>query len=1153
MIQIRSINNVARYERKTLLRSWFFRIFVAIALFYMIMFNIFFFAHDQQSNWMFRALESFMPYINTLFINVAQAVVAVFLASDFLKQDKKLDTAEVIYTRPISNIEYVVGKTWGIISVFMGLTFFFMLITAIFNFVIKDVGFDPMSYVMYPLLIALPTLVYILGISFILMIVVKNQAVTFLILLGYVALTLFYFQDKYFGIFDYIGFNFSMGYSEMIGFVEPQLVFMQRGFYFFLGISFIFATVRWINRLPQSPLWNQLNLLFFVITFLIGSGMGVMYLQEKMSITESRDEFRQLNDQWEYLPNVKITSNALDVTHTNSHVSVVSDMWVKSKTGLPVDTFILTLNPGFKIKSFESSNHGISYKRQGHLLIVTPDVPFAKDDSLNIKLAYNGTIDTKVCYLDVLDDDLINRRHIGPIGIENMYGLIRSDYVLMTPETLWYPRAGVTFNMNNFLTSVPGFTSFSLTVKTKKGLTAISQGKVMQNNSTWTFSNAQDLNALSLIIGDYEKKSITVDSLDIHLYHAPGHDYYTSYFPNLKDTLEEVIKDRINDYESNTLDLYLAFDRINIVEVPVQFQVFDRVLNAPYETVQPEMFLFPEKGASLSSADFKRRLYYENRRNTERSGGGKRPIEIEADVFQDFLRQTFLTTASSSGFSRDASGRPQRNSSSSQFRIDGASFGSNPLSAFPMYYDFTTAFESDEYPMFNSIVSTYLQQGFSISTFQQFTGGMGDVEKANLALKMNSLEDMIENKAQRDLLPKIISQKGSFLINGLKHEVGIYDFDDFLYYYIEDHAFQTIALDSVANALYKDYEVDMYSFLESLNTKGSIPKFLMSSATFFESRDEYGPIYIVRFKMTNNGDVKGLVNVSFRMGGGFGGGGENEERILSFEAGETKEVQLVLFEQPRLMTVNTLVSENIPSSFSVFLRNATRLGKGTFEEYENIVSVPVMLESESELVIDNEHEGFSVHVETNESKLKKYLEDRKEEEEIGYGSVSGRYTPNRWKPVAHTAFYGESVRSAWYVRGGNGNSYVTWQAPLKDKGFYDIYTYIPVSAMLGRSGGDRGRGSGQGGQRDGQSGDRGRGGGGGPSFADGGTDYHYFIYHGIEKEEVEYVLSNEQLEGWNKLGTFFLEDDSIKIQLTNQSSGNRVFADAIKLVKRENQ
>ena len=46
------------------------------------------------------------------YISIAQSVIVIFLAGSFLKRDKKLDTAEVIYVRPMSNADYIVGKVW---------------------------------------------------------------------------------------------------------------------------------------------------------------------------------------------------------------------------------------------------------------------------------------------------------------------------------------------------------------------------------------------------------------------------------------------------------------------------------------------------------------------------------------------------------------------------------------------------------------------------------------------------------------------------------------------------------------------------------------------------------------------------------------------------------------------------------------------------------------------------------------------------------------------------------------------------------------------------------------------------------------------------------------------------------------------------------
>ena len=51
--------------------------------------------------WIYRGIPASLPYVNLLQLNAVQAVIAIFLASDFLKRDKKLDTTEVVYMRSL--------------------------------------------------------------------------------------------------------------------------------------------------------------------------------------------------------------------------------------------------------------------------------------------------------------------------------------------------------------------------------------------------------------------------------------------------------------------------------------------------------------------------------------------------------------------------------------------------------------------------------------------------------------------------------------------------------------------------------------------------------------------------------------------------------------------------------------------------------------------------------------------------------------------------------------------------------------------------------------------------------------------------------------------------------------------------------------------
>jgi len=371
------------------------------------------------------------------------------------------------------------------------------------------------------------------------------------------------------------------------------------------------------------------------------------------------------------------------------------------------------------------------------------------------------------------------------------------------------------------------------------------------------------------------------------------------------------------------------------------------------------------------------------------------------------------------------------------------------------------------------------------------------------------------------------------------------DFDNFLYYYLEDHAFTEIPFEKFSGDFRNEFGVEIAPYLEVFNSGGDLATFLISDPEFIKTRDDIGDVFLVRFRITNTGKAKGMVDLVFRiMGqGGFGGGGMTEEhRLYEVDPGITKEVQVVFYEQPRLMTVNTLISGNIPSSYNHFLRSASSKQVSNQQEYSRIVDDPVSFTYQGEYIVDNEDEDFSYISVTRESKLKKYIDSRKKKEAgIHYTRLNEYWSPSKWTPVAHSAYYGESVRSALYCRKGDGGNRAVWKTALPEAGFYDLYVYIPVSAMYRRP--SRTHGEGEGGGR--EPGNRRMG----PQFADKGTEYHYTISSNEGTEEFVYTLDNPE-DGWNRLGSFHFPADSAMVELTNQGVGSRVIADAVKWVRR---
>jgi ABC-type transport system involved in multi-copper enzyme maturation permease subunit len=1152
VINIQNILTVSRYERKILYRSWFFRIFSFIALFFLFGINMGNFGFHGGIRWTARAIAANLPYFNVLVINVAQAIIAVFLASDFLKRDKKLDTTEVIYTRPISNGEYVVGKTAGILTLFIGVVVLALIMSLIFNLIRQDTPVVWSAYVYYPVLITIPTLVFILGLSFFLMITIRNQAVTFAILLGYIGLTLFYFKDKLYGILDYMAFNLPMVYSDFIGFGDPYRILLHRLAFFLMGVGLIFATIRYLGRLPQTGRWNAINTIAFVGFFVFGAFLGYRYYSVYQLEDRERAEYLALNNSLSAAPVADIVSNDLYVEQNGRRLRISSEMLIRNQTGTRLDTLIFSLNPGFRIDSITSLNGPYEFTRNRQILRVIPAEGLGPGRRASLNIYYSGIPEESIAYLDIPDETLRELKRFQMAVFDKKPGIISDEFLLLTPELFWYPRAGVGFNHKTFLPGELDFIRFNLTVKPNGNLTAVAAGEVEMIGDEFHFRPDADLSALSLVIGPLEKRSLTFEDVEYNLYLKPDHDYFSGFFSNITDTLGYLIKDRKDEFEIENLDLYYPFNRINLVEVPVQFHAYDRPQIQTVETVQPEMILLPEKGVGLNPLDFARYKAGEERAN-RRANETMTPKEIELRLFLRFLDATFFQSETRSRPLRDSR---QRSGEELMTYQGGLNYGKNPYNVFPLYYSYMTGISSRDYPLFNSMLEIYLKEGFEVSLQESIFGGMTDNERANLALRDNSITEILA-EWDNTITSALVSQAGSFIFLALKNRVGMGAFDNFLYYYLEDYAFREISFEQFSSDFYREFGVEVEPYFETINTRGQIPTMIMSSPEYILTRDEIGEVYLVRFQLRNTGEVKGLVDVSFRVAGSFGAGMATEQRLYELDPGITKDIQVTLFEPPRMMTVNTLISGNIPSSFSTFLRSAENVNVTATEEYERISDRELTLQVPGEFVVDNEDPGFRYVSVSHESNLKQYIESRKEESnEVFYGEMRWEWTPATWTPVVHSGFYGESVRSAMVTRTGGGENIASWTTILPSAGFYDVYVYIPTTAMVSRMGGRGMGGGGQGGQPQGGSAG-GPGGpvtvqagrGMGPSLPDRNTVYNYIISSNEGSEEVEFPLRNVE-DGWNRVGAFHFPADTARIELSNNANGRRVIADAVKWVIR---
>jgi hypothetical protein len=363
----------------------------------------------------------------------------------------------------------------------------------------------------------------------------------------------------------------------------------------------------------------------------------------------------------------------------------------------------------------------------------------------------------------------------------------------------------------------------------------------------------------------------------------------------------------------------------------------------------------------------------------------------------------------------------------------------------------------------------------------------------------------------------------------IEMKAGQEEFQAFLRNLLNEYTHKNISFEVFSQKIYDSFNIDIIPLMDEWFKAKTLPGYLFSPIKAVKVKSEDKMQTMVSFKVTNFSDTEGLVKVSFRLGGGGGpgggrgggmGGNDVINKLVYLEPHQSKNLSYLLNVDPRMIILNTLTSKNIPQTMMTFFRDVEEDTKAVPVESETIAETPVQMRLPNESIVDNEDPQFEITKNENESLLEKWIIKEKQSKSKYSGMELWR-PPTNWTLVTNTDFYGEVVRSAYYIKGGTGDLKAKWNVPLKQKGYYDVYYHIYKARSYGRGGDNK----------------------------DYNGDYNFTIY-GDEGAEQTTLDGKNAEPGWNHLGTFNFTTDTALIELSNKFDGKKViFADAVKLVE----
>lgn len=1103
MTFISNIQSVAKYESKLLIRSWFFRVFTVLAIVITAFLNIMLFVSEDGGMWIATAIPSNVPYLILLLLNTGQAVIAIFLASDFLKRDKKLDTSEVFYVRPLSNAEYVIGKIWGNLRVFLLLNLIVMGITAAFNLTSGDV--DWIAYFLYFFLISVPTLVFIIGLSIFLMLVLKNQALTFVLLLGYIGLTVFYIEDKFYYLFDYMAYSLPLVKSSIVGFSNWAVILNHRAIYLFAGLAFVFFTISLFRRLPNSSRSNYPWLCISFGTLLLSLACGYWHIHSILYQGDIRATYTSINNQYVTTPKMFIHQYNLSVEqHPDDFSSEVT------MEGVALDSsavFTFCLNPGLTIRSVYSGEQPLNFKRDRQIVLVDFGTELAKGDSATVTFRYDGQIDKSFCYLDIPPEVLQASKKTFLFNIDKQYSFQTKDYLLLTPETYWYPRAGTSYSDKNPDWQQTYFSNYHLKVKPLAGLVPLSQGEgKSDDNGVYIFKGDFPSQTISLIIGDYQQKSTVSDSVQYSVWHLKDHDFFSAALDSISDTIPSLIRN-VKGQLTRNYKLDYPFKRFSIIEVPIQFIGYERAWSQAQETVQPEMVLFPEKGALFWEMDVKKQVKNQIRWSKYGNNNEISILEAQMRTFNNLIWR-FVQSEGNYNFSLGSRGK------------ENISSEANPYFLFPQIYNFRYNIFSSEWSVANRAIELYLQKKSENEGWERQINGISNNEKAILLLEKHTFKELLADVELRNLQNNIVGQEASRLFARSEINIGVDAFRDSLYSMLKRNTFLNIKFENMLDTLGRISRTDIHSLLKEWEKPTPLPFYSLGEPELTKITNKGGEEYFVlRMTISNNSDYDGVIHLNIRKDGWWNDPLEDPRARQKIEmpAHASKEFVSVWEDQIREIEINTMVSGNLP--------NVIRQSIGNVKQARNRMvkdSIYVLPESSFELpgevIVDNEDSTlFVLSAPPVVGLLPKWL-DKVEDTSFKYSGVSWWRAPLQWTATTNANYYGKYIRSAYVIKSGDGSQTATWKVPVPEVGQYDLFYHVFKDDELRWNKRLQG-------------------------------EYHFKVSYDNEVEDA-YIDLRKANEGWEQLGSYYFSSDTIQVVLSAECKLRTVTADAVKIVKR---
>lgn len=1034
----------------------------------------------------------------------------VFLGLDVRSRDLSERVWEVLDSRPLTNLELLVGRFLGLLAAAWIPVLVISAGLACLGLALGE-PVEPASLVQFAVLMALPAFAFTLGLVFLVTLAVRRRAVSAVLVLGLLGL-LFYASQKITVLWSpavNLAGGFALGVpSDILRWGADPAGYVQRLGVLLVGVALVLVAAA-IHPRPAAGSRRGPALAGGAVLVLAMTMVLLQAFQWHGEVARKR-HWRTVHARVAEhpAPDLEAVAGTVRVS-PGDRLELELELTFRAPPDEELERATFSLNPGYTIDELlEETGMALEHTFEDGLLVVELPEALPPEQSAHIRLTAHGVPDPRFAYLDAAEDMLTLPSDEAELVLLGFRPLVfRADYVALLDGVRWLPAAGPEVARHDPRRRAPDFYRLELTAELPDGWHPAAPGRRRDEGASdgrrrFRFAPPAPVSETTLVAAPFERRAASVQGVELELLLDPQHTRNLDLFTPAGEEILGWIEGRLSEAEE--LGLPYPYGGLTLVEVPNALRGYGGTWRMDTTLAPPGLLLMRE--SSFPTAYFEGVV-----ESLDEPGERVAARQLLVRFFSnDFHGGNLLTGATRNLFAH----------------LTGAT---GP-----------EAIALDD--LFASLVDQLVvgQRGYFSAHI--FLGGLGDATveamtswaraprderdfDSAMVQAMTSRPEVWESALQvplAELDPEqspgraldVLALKGGELARALRDSLGRTVTGDLLAGLRRAHRGEAFTVEDVLERG-EALGVDLGTLLGDWLYQIDLPGFRVLDAELIRLPDDEGdPRYQTRVTLYNGEPVAGLARLDLRLGEAGEEQAHRTTEPIRVPGREAREVGVVTRRPPNRVEVDPYLSRN-REPFTIALPTVDEERIAEVEPLEGVRSVEVRLD-ESAVVVDDLDPGFSIEVpEAGGLALR-----------LGGGTSTGptdeglpRFAlgtpPASWGRMVAAEAWGRYRHTTAIVRAGEGDQVARFEARLPHRGRWRLELHVPPSGAL-------------------------------PLPLDYGT---WSLRHEQAGESTEVSFDAAEAEaGWSPVDTLELDGGPVTVTLTNRTTGQVVLADAVRWI-----